>query len=405
MISLQNLLLLLSGSNKENIIMKNNKNLKISEKIFNLDVSDIGDNLLHYSYHTRHLLSLIKSDIDKESPQYISAYNGFRGELFENVIWELLLKYAIKNPYITQFVLKGPHQPYFNKTNEKFGLLMDKSRQIVYKAGYKDVSEYDAMFFTKDSIYFVEMTIVTSTMGLRKRLRKKEALLSLLFPNLKVKALIVLCQGATGVHRFPSFCTVWVTKQLDANDILDKLSIGTAYKKGKLLNYNNEKLIHTNSIKINHFKYFDTLGWILRKTLSKDHKRINEEFLFSEKVVTYLDIYSKIYIGFITKDTLLRLINDDSCEINGNSKDFDKNYVYVTIDKKDDGSFYIVFYAKEKKGGLKKIEILNSGLKISLKDPKGFTVAETRFISHNFKPFNEISFQNVKLIQKRVLGW
>lgn len=382
-----------------------NDNLKISNEIYNLDVSNIGDNLLHYSYHTRHLLSLIKNNIDRELPQYISAYNGFKGELYENVICELLLKYAIDNPYVKQYVLKGPHQPYYNKDNEKFGLLIDKSKQIVYKAGYKDVSEYDAMFFTEDSIYFVEMTIVTSTMGLRKRLRKKEALLALLFPNLKVKALIILSEGATGVHRFPEFATVWITKQLDANDILNKLAMGTKYKKEKLIEYDCEKLIHTNSIKINHFKYFDTLGWILRKSLSKDSKIVNEKFLLSDKISQYMSVFSKIYIGYITKEILLKLIDDKNCEINENSKKFDKDYIFVTIDKKDDGSYYVVFYGKEVRGRLKKIEISTKEIKVSDKDPKGFTVAETKFISHCLKPFNKISLENIKPIQSSVLNW
>ncbi len=382
-----------------------NDNLKISEEIYNLDVSSIKDNLLHYSYHTRHLLSLIDNNIDKELPQYISAYNGFKGELFENVICELLLKYAIENPYIEKYVLKGPHQPYHNKENEKFGLLIDKSKQIVYKAGYKDVSEYDAMFFTKDTIYFVEMTIVTSTMGLRKRLRKKEALLSLLFPNLKVRALIILSEGATGVHRFPDFATVWQTKQLDANDILNKLAQGNSYKKDKLLKYDNKKLIHTNSISVNHFKYFDTLGWILRKAIVKNTNKINEKFILSDKISQYMSIFSKIYIGYITKDMLLTLLKSDDYEINSKSKPFDKDYVYVTVDKKDDGTYYVVYYAKEINGKLKKIEIIGDEIKISNKDQKGFTVAETKFISHCFKPYNQLSLEALKNIVSRVLTW
>ena len=382
-----------------------NDNLKISEEIYNLDVSGISDNLLHYSYHTRHLLSLIKQNIDKELPQYISAYNGFKGELFENVICELLLKYAIENPYIEKYVLKGPHQPYYNKDNEKFGLLIDKSKQIVYKAGYKDVSEYDAMFFTKDTVYFVEMTIVTSTMGLRKRLRKKEALLSLLFPHLKVRALIILSEGATGVHRFPSFATVWQTKPLNPDDILNKLAQGNSYKKQQLLRYKSDKLIHTNSIKVNHFKYFDTLGWILRKALTKDSSRINEKFILSDKISQYMSIFSKIYIGYITKDMLLELLQSDEYEINSKSKPFDKDYVYVTVDKKDDGTYYVVYYAKEIGGKLKKIEIIDGEVKISNKDQKGFTVAETKFISHCLKPYNKIALKDLKNIENRVLNW
>ena len=44
-------------------------------------------------------------------------------------------------------------------------------------------------------------------------------------------------------------------------------------------------------------------------------------------------------------------------------------------------------------------------MKVSDKDQKGFTVAETKFISHSFKPFNQITLNNIKSIQARVLGW
>lgn len=378
--------------------MKNkNNSLPMSNEIKTLDISRLCDNLLHYTYNTRHLLSLIKKGIDKEDPHFISSYNGFRGELFENVTYELLLQYALNNDYITSFVIKGPHQKLKDKENAKFGLIMDRKQQIVYKAGYKDVSEYDAMFFTKDAIYFVECTIVVSTMGLRKRLRKKHALLSLLFPHLEVKALIILSNGATGVHKFPPFATVWVTEQLDPSDILNKISMGNGYKKQNISKYNSEKLIQAHDIKVNHFKYFDTLGWIFRKTLFKDTKMINEKFFRSEKVNRYLEIFSKVYIGFISFETLEELTGKLDFETN--------NYIYVTIDKKDDGSFYIVFYTRVSKKRLVKIEILENGVKLSDKDPKGFTVAETKFIEHIVKPYNEINLKQIKNIQKRVLSW
>jgi len=380
-------------------------NLKISKEIYNLDTSELGDNLLYYSYHTRHLLSLIKQNVDKESPNYISAYNGFKGELFENIIGELLLKYAMSNPYITKFVLKGPHQNYKSSQNDKFGLLMDKNRQIVYKAGYKDISEYDAMFFTEDSIYFVESTIVVSTIGLRKRLRKKVALLSLLFPHLKVKALIILSEGATGLNRFPSYCTVWVTKPLDATEILDKLALGTKYKKQKFIQYKSDKFVHSHKIKVDYFKYFDTLGWIFRKSFKYKTKELNSEFFLSKKINRYFDIFSKIYIGFTSKKILEQLLSQYDFDISILEKDFVNDYVFVTIDKKDDDTFYLVYYAKEISGGLKKFDINNDRVKISTKDPKGFTVAETRFISHIIKPYNKLSYANLMDIKQIVEKW
>ena len=379
--------------------MAKNTELKISKDMKTLNIESLKDNLLHYDYNTRYLLSLIKKGVPKDDPHFISSFNGFRGELFENVTYELLLQYAIKNDQITQFVLKGPHQNLKDEENAKFGLLMDRKQQIVYKAGYKDVSEYDAMFFCGDTVYFVECTIVVSTMGLRKRLRKKYALLSLLFPNHEVKALIILSQGATGIHKFPDFATVWVTDTLDPSKVLDQIAKSSTYKKEKLTRYKSDKLIQAHDIKVNHFKYFDTLGWIFRKALFKDTKMLNEKFLLSDKVNRYIEIFSKLYIGFISYETLVALAGKENLDFE------ETKHVHVTIDKKDDGSYYVVFYTRVSKKRLTKIEILEDSVKLSDKDPKGFTVAETKFIDYIIKPHHEINLKQIKNIQKRVATW
>ncbi len=377
--------------------------LKISKQIKTLDTTSLGDNLMYYEYHTRHLLSLIKSGVDRESQQFISAYNGFKGELYENIVYELLLQYAIEEEQITQFVLKGPHQNLSNKNNEKFGLLMDKSQQIVYKAGYKDVSEYDAMFFTKDSIYYVESTIVQSTIGLRKRLRKKTALLTMLFPKLKVNALIILSDGANGLNKFPSNCTIWITDNLNGEEILDKLVLGKKYVKAPIIKYDSDKLIEAKDIKVDFFKYFDTLGWILKKAINND-KMINQNFFMSKSVNLYMDIYSKVYIGYVLKDTFKEMLKNYDISLL-NLDGVSEQYIYVTLEKLDDGSFEIIYYARYSNTKLKKIEVFEKDIKLSDKDPKGFTVAEIKFIKHCLKQVNELFESDIINIQKTIASW
>ncbi len=377
--------------------------LKISKQIKTLDTTSLGDNLMYYEYHTRHLLSLIKSGVDRESQQFISAYNGFKGELYENIVYELLLQYAIEEEQITQFVLKGPHQNLSNKNNEKFGLLMDKSQQIVYKAGYKDVSEYDAMFFTKDSVYYVESTIVQSTIGLRKRLRKKTALLTMLFPKLKVNALIILSDGANGLNKFPSNCTIWITDNLNGEEILDKLVLGKKYVKAPIIKYDSDKLIEAKDIKVDFFKYFDTLGWILKKAINND-KMINQNFFMSKSVNLYMDIYSKVYIGYVLKDTFKEMLKNYDISLL-NLDGVSEQYIYVTLEKLDDGSFEIIYYARYSNTKLKKIEVFEKDIKLSDKDPKGFTVAEIKFIKHCLKQVNELFESDIINIQKTIASW
>ena len=62
--------------------------LEISDSIRNLDENDISDNIYHYLYNTKHLLSLIKKGMDKDDPLYLSSYRSFEGEVFENFIYD-----------------------------------------------------------------------------------------------------------------------------------------------------------------------------------------------------------------------------------------------------------------------------------------------------------------------------
>ena len=384
---------------------KRNQEFPLPKYIQELDTSDLSDNLLYYSYHTKFLLSLIKQDMDKESQQFISAYNGFRGELFENIVYELLLRYALNSDKITQFVLKGPHQSLSNKENHKFGLIMDKSKQIVYKAGYKDVSEYDAMFFTEDSVVYVESTIVQATIGLRKRLRKKTALLSLLFPKLKVKALIILCEGATGLNKFPDNCTVWVTKQLNPEPLLNKIAQKNNYKKQKFIAFKNKKLIEAHSIKVDFFKYYDTLGWILRKSIDKQTNKFNEKFITSFTTLRYLDIYSKVYIGFVTKEqfqSVLQRFNTSKIELERISED---HKIHVTLEKQDEGNFDLIYYYKTNARSLYKVELISKDIKLTQKDPKGFTMSETKFMTHSYKPNHNLDVKLIKYIANTIKKW
>ncbi|WP_228135608.1 hypothetical protein [Halarcobacter anaerophilus] len=145
--------------------------LKITEEIKNLDISRIEKNLFFYKYSSKNIKPLLKSETQKISIENMAAYNSFKGEVYENIIYELLLDYALNNESITQFILKGPHQNRIDKFY-KTGLMIDRSLQIVYKSNYKDISEFDALFFTEDALYFVEMSTSKKTVSLNKRLEK-----------------------------------------------------------------------------------------------------------------------------------------------------------------------------------------------------------------------------------------
>ena len=65
--------------------------LKLPKNIKELDLSDIMDNLYFYSYHCKYLKKIKTNNKDKEDPHYISTYSSFIGEVYENIIYELLI--------------------------------------------------------------------------------------------------------------------------------------------------------------------------------------------------------------------------------------------------------------------------------------------------------------------------
>ena len=363
--------------------------LKITKEIKNLDITKIEENLLYYKYDSRNVKPLLKSNEQDISLENIATYNSFKGEVYENIIYELLLDYAKNNDYIKSFVLKGPHQNRVDKFY-KTGLMIDRSLQIVYKSNYKDISEFDALFFTDDSVYFVEMSTSKKTVSLNKRLDKKHALLKVLFPKLHIRALIVLTQGVVGLKRFPSYCTIWITKDLINSDLLRKL-VFNRKRKGLNSIYTNNKFIEAFSIQHSKFIYFQTLEWILKRS-RKSNKLVDLNFLKTKKVALYFDVFTKLYIGFLSIDEFLSFVPSYNDNISN---------VYVTIEKINTTDFDIVFYVKNQNGKLRRVR-LSKELSIKDKEPDGFTNAEVRFMKYLIEDKYFYSKEDIKELLEEV---
>ncbi len=345
--------------------------LKITNEIKNLDTTRIRDYLSYYKYDTRNVKPLLKSTVDELALENIATYNSFKGEIYENIIYELLLDYAKDDEFITSFILKGPHQKRVDRFY-KTGLMIDRSLQIVYKSNYKDISEFDALFFTNDALYFVEMSTSKKTVSLNKRLDKKHALLKVLFPNLHIRALIVLTEGTMGLKRFPSYCTIWITKDLTDNTLIKEL-VFNKKKTNLITKYKDKKYIEACTVKHNKFIYFQTLEWIFKKCRDKENLKINLDFFKTKKLSLYFDIFSKLYIGFYN--------NNDFTEIVPSYTDAIER-VFVTIEKINTKDFDIVFYVKNKNGKLRRVRVTSKETSIKDKELDGFTNAEVRFVKY-----------------------
>ena len=364
----------------------------ITEKIKKLDIHDIKENLFHYSYDSKSLKSLVKSNTSKEDISYISAYSSFKGEVYENIVYELLLQYAQEQDEITRFVLKGPYQDKEN-LYIKSGLLIDRSSQIVYKSAYKDISEFDALFFTKDSLYFVEMSTSKKTSSLNKRLSKKYALLKMIFPTLNINALIVVTKGSVGLKNFPSYATIWLTNDLEDEELIEKIIFAKKVKNDvqTLKAPKNNKFIEALKVKYKKFQYFPTLEWILNKSRENPKFPVDLKFFSSAKLGLYFDIFTKLYIGYITTEEFLTFYEKFDLKIKSDR-------IIVTIEKVNQTQLDIVYYAKETNGKLKRIRLEENNISVKDKELDGFTNAEVRFFMKVLEEKHHLSVDNVKHI-------
>lgn len=369
----------------------------ITDKIKNLEIEDIKENLFHYSYDNKSLKALVKNNTSTEDISYISAYSSFKGEIYENIIYELLLEYALTQDEITKFVLKGPYQDKENLFI-KSGLLIDSSSQIVYKSAYKDISEFDALFFTSDSVFFVEMSTSKKTASLNKRLVKKCALLKMIFPTLKIKALIVVTAGSTGLRNFPEYATIWTTKDLEDEELIEKIIFAKKVKNDiqTLKAPENKKYIEACKIKYKKFQYFPTLEWILNTSRQNPKFAVDLKFFSSSKLGLFFDIYTKLYIGYVTTEEFLELHNEFNLKVK-------TNRIIVTIEKVNQTELDVVYYVKEINGKLKRVRLEEDSVSIKDKELDGFTNAEVRFFMKVLEEKHHLSVENIKHIQKNIL--
>ena len=368
--------------------------LEINKSIKNLQTDDISDNLLHYEYNTRHLLSLIDKGIELDDPAYLSSYRSFEGEVYENFIYEKLLRYAEENDDIEKFILKGFHQ---NKHKAYANTLsISEKEQIVYRTKSREISEFDAMFITKNNeLYFVEMTLVKSVLKLRRRLRKKYALLQTIFPNYTIKALIILNEGATGTKQFPSYCKVWFTKEFSASKVLDYI---TTLEKRKLLpkdKIKSKKMIEAHTLKLHPFRYYNTMSWITKSLRGHKNHIIDMRFLMKEDVQRYHDLYNKFYVGFIAVKYVKNILNIQEGEYD------DDQRVVIALEKKHSDEIVVTYYIQTNRKRLYLYSFNESNkLTKEKKDPYGITVTEVFHINKLMDSKYELTTAQIKTIKK-----
>ena len=367
--------------------------LCISKSILELDDFDIGDNLYYYKYNVKHLLSLLKNGMDQEDPRFLSSYRSFEGEVFENFIYEKLLRYAEQCDEIEKFILKGYHQDKFRSNANT--LSISEKQQIVYRTKSREISEFDAMFITKhNELYFVEMTLVKSVLKLKKRMRKKKALLETIFPNYKIKALIILNEGASGTKQLPSYAKVWFTKQFNAKEVLEYIRSKKKRKLKPKQVISSKKMIEAESLKPSPFRYYNTMSWITRKLRSSKRHVLDLKFLLNDKIQRYHDLYNKFYIGYLELEDARALL-----EL---TEEYPQDQrVIVALEKKHTDEIVLTYYIQRSRKNLYLYSFDDAGKLVKeKKDPYGITVTEVYHINRMMDARYKLALKDISKIRK-----
>ena len=69
--------------------------------------------------------------MQEDDPHFLSTYRSFEGEVFENYVYEKLLRYVLIHDNVETFLLKGPHN---NRSKALPNTLSVNAKgQIVYR--------------------------------------------------------------------------------------------------------------------------------------------------------------------------------------------------------------------------------------------------------------------------------
>jgi len=219
----------------------------------------------------------------------------------------------------------------------------------------------------------------------------------MIFPTLEIRALIVVTVGSTGLKNFPSYATIWITKDLEDVELIEKIIFAKKVKNDiqTLKAPENKKYIEAYNVRYKKFQYFPTLEWILNTSRQNPKFSVDLKFFSTPRLGLFFDIYTKLYIGFLKSEEFLELYKEFELKAK-------TNMIIVTIEKVNQTTLDLVYYVKETNGKLKRIRLEESNISIKDKELDGFTNAEVRFFMKILQDKHHLTVDDIKHIQKNI---
>jgi len=139
------------------------------------------------------------------------------------------------------------------------------------------------------------------------------------------------------------------------------------------------------------FKYYNSLGWMLRRLRSKPNAVLNMGFLKTEVCTRYIDLFTKVYLGYM------------------DGHEFHKMYphltnvtekVVVSIEKDHTGALLLTYFMQHSRKKLDNVIIKNGHATVAKKDPYGISVTEVYHVLRIMDDSFKLSIKNIKVADK-----
>jgi hypothetical protein len=135
-----------------------------------------------------------------------------------------------------------------------------------------------------------------------------------------------------------------------------------------MIRIESSKIAHAEELKVAAFKYYATLSWMLRSLRGKDP--IDLEFFRRAATQRYHDIYTKVYVGYLSVEDFKILAPDLSWNGSNASR------VVVAIEKDHSGGYFLTYFIRHSSKKLDNVVLGSGGSKVAKKDPFGITLTE-----------------------------
>jgi len=276
-------------------------------KLLDLDSLNDQEIVQIANYRYKHLGDLMKMRSD--DPHYLHMKANVIGEMYEYVIYEKLLKWAIKSEDVTEFILKGPYVEHVHKHKE--GFQYDAKHQIYYNSGGETIAEFDSIFKKGNTIVFVEISTTETKKlinNLKAGIKRKFKLLRYLFPGDEIRCWIITSSSQNINLNDLKNTDLTRTKQYKLEP--DTLINNKDSRSVVVLEHAKLKLIY--ALENNTFHYYPLLDKIHRNV------EITTKTKTIEKIKTvvkpYTGLIERFFIGKLSASSFIKYIHDNGYE-------------------------------------------------------------------------------------------